>query len=192
MEHVLIVASTAGSTTFLTEVLSEYRAQEVATVQSGGQARRFLLDRTAELVVINAPLPDETGVELALDIAREGLTQVILLLKGERYELTSERLEEGGVLVLQKPLNRAVFWSALKLATAAYHRLRRAQGEAQRLRTQIEDIRLVDRAKWMLVSHLGLSEAQAHKTIEKRAMDMRVTKREVAEGILRTYRNDLN
>ena len=49
------------------------------------------------------------------------------------------------------------------------------------------DIRMVNRAKWLLIDNLGMSEKDAHHYIEKRAMDSRQTRREVAEGIIRTY-----
>ena len=50
-----------------------------------------------------------------------------------------------------------------------------------------EEIRLVDRAKCALIQYLGMSEATAHRYIEKQAMDLRKTKVQIAEGILKTY-----
>ena len=61
------------------------------------------------------------------------------------------------------------------------------QRENQRLQGKIEEIRLCDRAKCALIQHRGLTEPQAHRYMEKRAMDERRTRREVAEEILRTY-----
>jgi response regulator NasT len=61
------------------------------------------------------------------------------------------------------------------------------QTENEHLRQKIEDIRIVDRAKWILVSYMQMNEKEAHRYIEKQAMDLRTTKREVAEGLLKTY-----
>ena len=55
--------------------------------------------------------------------------------------------------------------------------------------SKIEDIRIVDRAKCLLISYLGMSEPQAHKYIEQQAMDKRITKRECADRIIKTYDN---
>ena len=63
------------------------------------------------------------------------------------------------------------------------------QSENRRLVQKLEDIRVVDRAKCMLISYLSMSESEAHKYIEKQAMDKRLTKREIAERILKTYEN---
>ena len=55
------------------------------------------------------------------------------------------------------------------------------------LEEKMEEIRLVNHAKWVLIQNMKLSESEAHKLIEKQAMDSRRTKREVAEGIIKTY-----
>lgn len=97
--------------------------------------------------------------------------------------------EDDGILVISKPINKAVFWSALKLARSAQNQLKRIQDENSRLKQKIEDIRIIDRAKCILISHLGMSEQEAHRYIEKQAMDMRVARRVIAMGILKTYEN---
>ena len=48
----------------------------------------------------------------------------------------------------------------------------------------MEEIRLVNRAKWLLIEQLKMTEAEAHRHIEKQAMDRCVTRRAVAEDIL--------
>ena len=52
---------------------------------------------------------------------------------------------------------------------------------------KIQEIRLVNKAKWALIQCLGMTEEEAHRHIEKRAMDERLTRREVASRILSTY-----
>lgn len=59
--------------------------------------------------------------------------------------------------------------------------------ENSQLKQKIEDIRIVDRAKCILISYLNMSEQEAHRYIEKQAMDLRTTRRAVAESLLRTY-----
>ena len=63
------------------------------------------------------------------------------------------------------------------------------QKENVRLKKQIDDIRLINRAKYILMEYLSMTEAQAHRYLEKQAMDMRVTKAEIAKSILSTYEN---
>lgn len=73
------------------------------------------------------------------------------------------------------------------MATAAYHRLARLKKENSRLVQRLEDIRVITRAKCLLIEYLNMSELAAHKYIEKQAMDLRITKKEVANRILKTY-----
>ena len=66
-------------------------------------------------------------------------------------------------------------------------RFRRMEKKTATLEEKMEEIRLVNHAKWVLIQNMKLSESEAHKLIEKQAMDSRRTKREVAEGIIKTY-----
>lgn len=189
MDSTLIVSYTEKSIAWFTEMLNAASCNHVVALQSCGEARRLLLERDFDLVIINAPLHDETGESLSRHIASKGVSQVILVVKSEFFNAVSSATEDDGVLVVAKPINKAVLWSALQLARAAGKRLTRMQAENSKLKQKIEDIRVIDRAKCILISYLNMGEQDAHRYIEKQAMDMRQTKRAVAEGILKTYEN---
>lgn len=80
-----------------------------------------------------------------------------------------------------------LFYQALHLLIATQNRWQRFDRENQKLRTKMEEVRIVARAKCILVEYLRMSEQQAHRYIEKQAMDMRTSKKDVAENILKTY-----
>jgi len=189
MKSALIVSSTEKGTEFLTELLNAANISQIAAIKTAGEARRLFLEHDFDLVIINAPLKDETGESLSRHIASKGISQVMLVVKSEYYDAVSAVCEDDGVFTVAKPVNKAVFWSALKLTKAAQNRLKREQAENTRLKQKIEDIRIVDRAKCILISHMNMSENEAHRYIEKQAMDMRASKRSIAEGILKTYEN---
>lgn len=188
MENVMIVSNSDKGTSFLYEMLNASICQ-ITAIQSCGEARRILLERDYDLVIINAPLRDETGESFARYVASKEIAQVILVVRSEIFEAVSAVCEGEGILTVSKPLNRTVFWSALTLARSVRNRIKKMQTENSRLKQKIEDIRVVDRAKCILISFLGMSENEAHRYIEKQAMDMRTTKRSIAEGILKTYLN---
>ena len=187
MDSVLIVSCSEKGTESIKEMLDAAEFHQIAALRSCGEARRLFLQRSFDLVIVNAPLKDESGEDFSRQIASEDLSQVILMVRSEHFDAVSAICENDGVLTIAKPVNKAVFWSALKLAKAAQSRLRRGQEENAKLRQKIEDIRVVDRAKCLLISHMNMSEKDAHRFIEKQAMNMRCTKRDVAEGILKTY-----
>ena len=189
MDSALIVSSSEKSIAFFTEMLKAASINQIVTLGTGGEARRLLLKRDFDLVIINAPLPDESGESLSRHIAAKRISQVILVVKSQFFEEISAATEDFGVLTVSKPVDRTLFWTALKFAKSAGSRLRAMEEENKKLKQKIEDIRIVDRAKCILISLLKMSEQEAHRYIEKQAMDMRITKRAVAEGILKTYEN---
>ncbi len=189
MDSALVVSSSEKSIAFFWEMLSSASINTIVTSDNCGEARRLLLERDFDLVVINAPLRDESGESLSRHIAAKGVSQIILVVKSEYFDEISALTEEYGVLTIAKPINRALFWASLKLAKSTDARLKSMRDENSKLKQKIEDIRIVDRAKCILISYLSMSEQEAHRYIEKQAMDMRTTKRAAAEGVLKTYEN---
>ena len=187
MNSVLVISSGEKSTAFFMEILNQQGYDEIVMLKNGGISRRTLTERDFDLCIINAPLSDESGERLAIDIASSGLTQVILIIKAELYDEICEKVEDYGVLTVAKPINKQILWNALKLANAAHHRLTRLKSENNKLLQKIEDIRVIDRAKCTLMGYLKMSEEEAHRYLEKQAMDRRTSKREVANQVLKTY-----
>ena len=196
METVLIVSGTGKNTaqnnaTRATEPYAELlraaSVKQIVVLESAAEARRMLLERDFDLVVVNTPLRDESGESLCRDVVSRGTSQAILVVKSESLGAASAACEAEGVLTVSRPVDNAVFWSALSLAKSARNRMLRVQEENTRLKQKIEDIRIVDKAKHVLTARLNLSEPEAHRFIEKRAMDLRSSRRAIAEGILKTY-----
>ncbi|MDD4840213.1 MAG: ANTAR domain-containing protein [Clostridia bacterium] len=187
IQSILIVSSAEKSLSFFQDILSQTQYEEITAVKTCGEARRLLIERTFDLCIINAPLCDEFGQTFATSIIEEKVNQVILIVRDELYDEISSKVEECGVLTISKPVSRAVFWTALKLANASFNKLHRLKNENSNLNRKIEDISIVNRAKLVLIDYLGMSEEQAHKHIEKQAMDMRTTRANIARNILKTY-----
>ena len=96
-------------------------------------------------------------------------------------------MEDEGILTLSKPVSRSGLLGAIKLLTAMRGKLRKLDRQNQALQEKMQDIRTVNRAKWLLIEIKRMTENEAHYYIEKQAMDMRLSRREVAENIIRTY-----
>jgi len=173
----------------ISDVLASASINNINTVSSAGEARRIFLERDFDIIIIDAPLPDESGEDLARCISAKGLSQVILAVNSEHFNAISSICHNDGILTISKPVDRNIFWSALSLARSVNSRLKRMQEENVKLKQKIDDIRIIDRAKCMLISYLSLTEKEAHRFIEKQAMDLRSTKRAIAEEILKTYAN---
>jgi len=183
----LIVSSSEKSVAFFTEMLNAASCGAVTVLKTGAEARRVLSEHEFDIVIIYVPLPDESGENLSRQIASKETSQVILVVKSEYFDDMCAVTEEAGVLVVARPVDRTIFKSTLRLAKSAQSRLKKMRSENIDLKQKIEDIKIIDRAKYILISYLKMSEQEAHRFIEKQAMDMRATRRSVAEGILRTY-----
>lgn len=189
LKSVLIVSSSEKTGELLEEMLTLNSYSDITTAKSGIEARRLLIDRQFDLCIVSTPLQDEFGTEFAINIAQKSAMQVMLLVKSQLADEVSAKVEDYGIFVLSKPISRQLFWSALKLASAAQNRLMGLQSENRQLQKKIEDIRCIDRAKCLLIENFKVTEAEAHRFIEKQAMDMRITKREVAAAILNKFEN---
>ena len=101
METVLIVSGSEKGAVFFEALLRELSFRDITVLKGAGEARRLAVQRDFDLCIINAPLPDEFGDTLAVDLARKTLTQVILVVKAELYGEISARVETVGVLTCQ-------------------------------------------------------------------------------------------
>ncbi|HEY8389816.1 MAG TPA: ANTAR domain-containing protein [Clostridia bacterium] len=187
MEKALIVSSVQKACDELSLVLQKMNISFIDTASSGAAARVMVLERDFDLCIINAPLKDELGSMLAQDIALNGTCQVILIVKAEIFEETAAKVEEAGVFCLSKPINQQMLWSVLRLAVAAYNKSLRMQRQNTELKSKLDDLKQVSRAKCLLIEKLNMSEQQAHRYIEKQAMDMRMTKIQVAKDIISKF-----
>ena len=144
--------------------------------------KRMLAENVFDIVIINAPLPDEFGTELALDVCEGSGTGVLLLVKAEHYADIHSRVSQYGVLVISKPTNSQAVSQSLR------ERLRRMEQKTASIEEKMEEIRIVNRAKCLLIEQLKMTEKEAHRYIEKQAMDRCVTRRTIAENIISTYK----
>ncbi len=187
MESVLIVSYSDQSLEGISRLLRMLSCNKISTVKTCGEARRLARENNFDLYIINSPVYTESGENLAKELVLNDTSQVIFIVKNDVYEYMSSLVEDSGVLTISKPINKNILWTALKLSKATNSRLKKIQKQKVKLTQKIDDIRIVDRAKCVLISHLNMSETEAHKYIEKKAMDTRCSRREVAETILKNY-----
>jgi len=184
---VLVVSAAEKLNTALLPLLPEARFSPVRVVPGIAAARRLWAERSFDLVIVNAPLPDDVGTGFAIDIADSPGAAVLLLVRSELYEEFHDKATEHGVFTLAKPLNRSLLALALDWMISARERLKRLEKKTLSVEEKMEEIRLVNRAKWLLITELGMEEPQAHRYLEKQAMDRCVPRWVLAEEIIRTY-----
>lgn len=183
----MIISANEQSIVSFSQLLKSEGCQYVDSAKSGSEGRRRIAEREYDLIIINAPLTDEFGDGLANDIARGTNAGVILVVKAELESEVEHRTAECGVFVLGKPLSKQLLYKAIRLLEATRNRLNGVKKENIKLQKKIDDIRIINRAKCILMEYLSMTEPQAHKYLERQAMDLRLTKVEVAKRLLTTY-----
>ena len=189
MENILIVSSTEQGMQNIADLIGEDNYSRRDSASSAESARRLLASQSYDTVFINSPLRDEFGDELARRAAASSDTGVIMFVKNELEAETESKVCTYGVFVIAKPVNKALFYKAVRLLEAVSYRMKGVQSENDRLQRKIDNDRTISRAKAVLMKYLSMSEPQAHKYLEKQAMDLRITKAEVAKRLLSTYEN---
>ncbi len=184
---VLIVSASEKFQSSILSLLPESSYSPIITAASVGEAERDRNQRDFDFIFINSPLPDDAGIRFAVDCCRAGGTVAVLFAAAALYEQVLARVAEHGVFVLPRPIPRDAILRGLNWMTAARERLRNYEKKVQPIEEKMEEIRLVNRAKWLLISELKMSEADAHHYITHQAMDRCASKRAVAEEIIRLY-----
>ena len=186
MEKILIVSSSHKSKKLLIDIVKSSGNYEVLSVDSEISCREIIKSNNFDLIIINAPLKDDYGENLTKFISKNTNSDLILIIKSnDKNQL--HKIEENGIYVMEKPINKFLFMKIINAYIIHRRRYNFILKENEKLKKTISDIKLIDRAKITLVEYLNMSEDESHKYIEKQAMDLRITKVEVAKNILKIY-----
>ena len=184
---VLSVAAAQKFHTSLRSLLPMEKYGPIHTVCDASEARRRILETAYDIILISAPLPDEMGTRLAIHAADKSNAGVLLMVKAEFYSEIAAQVTPCGVFPLQKPTTPQMMLQCMELLCATRERLRRMEQKTATFEDKMAEIRLVNRAKWVLIEKEGLSEEDAHRRIEKQAMDRCVSRRVIAEEIVKQH-----
>ena len=154
---------------------------------SAADALGKIRSKVYDLVIIDGSPACGRSKEAALTAASRTESVVILLDGADMFEKSVMQLSERGIVAVSEPLSKIAVLSAVRTVYAFNMRLARLRDENRNLNKKLEDLKIVDRAKIALVVRLGYTESEAHKYIERQAMNLRTSRRDVAVGILKTY-----
>lgn len=184
---VLLVSAAQSFNSSILNLLPMTDYWPVNTVDSVAAARRAMLERSYDIVIINAPLPDDFGSRLAIDVCSGSGAAALLLVKSEIYNDVYSKVMEYGVFTLSKPTSSQLVGQFLKILCTTRERMRRLEEKQQSVEDKIAEIRVVNHAKWLLIQCLRMTESEAQHYLEKQAMDARISKRQMAENVIKTY-----
>lgn len=180
----LIVSASESFNSALISLLPKPNYSPIHIVKNITAAKQTAAEKSFDFIFINSPLPDDPGMRFAIDTCTAKNTVVVILVKNDILDVVHDRVAEHGVFTLPKPLSRATLLQALSWMVSARECLRRFEAKTLSIEEKMLEIRLVNRAKWRLISEQGMTEPDAHRYIEKQAMNRGISKRNIAQEII--------
>ena len=168
----------------LAEMLAEDGYDVVGQAGDGEKAVALARDLRPDLVVLDVKMPKLDGITAAERIAEERIAPVVILTAFSQRDLVERARDAGAMAYLVKPFSKQDLMPAVEMAVSRFAELQMLEAEVADLTERLEARKAIDRAKSVLQQQLRLSEPDAFRWIQKTAMDLRLSMRQVAEGVL--------
>ena len=157
---------------------------ELTTTSDFNEARRLATERTFNIIIADSG--DGYDTDFAINVA-DSYSTILLLVPNEHFDEISYRVEGYGILTITKPFEPFYFYNMVKIAIAVQYKVQVLSSQTTKLKVKMEEIKQVNRAKMLLMSNMNMSEQEAHRYIEKEAMDRGMKKTAISEEIIKTY-----
>jgi two-component system, response regulator PdtaR len=168
----------------LAEMLAEEGYVVVGQAADGAAAVDLAEQERPDLVILDVKMPVLDGIAAAERIAQARIAPVVILTAFSQRELVDRARDAGAMAYLVKPFTRSDLVPAIEIALSRFTELGELEREIGDLGEQLAARKSVDRAKGVLQKELGLTEPEAFRWIQKTAMDLRRSMREVADGVV--------
>jgi response regulator NasT len=168
----------------LAEMLAEEGYEVVGQAADGEQAVELVTRLRPDLAVFDVKMPKLDGISAAEQVAHDRIAPVLILTAFSQRELVERARDAGAMAYLVKPFGKSDLVPAIEMAVSRFAELSQLEREVADLTERLETRKLVDRAKSVLQAQLGLTEPEAFRWIQKTAMDLRLSMKAVAEGVI--------
>lgn len=181
---ILLVRGTAAEPACLSAFAAAQPYVQLQTVSGLDEARAALGHLHPTLIVVQSDTPDAQELRRCAELAEGAEAVFLLLVRQEAYGAAWRFLQKRGVCVMTWPMEQMILAQTLRNLLLLKKSM---QAQTDQLRSQLQDLKRIQKAKGLLMRQLGMTEQDAHRWIEKAAMDRCVKKREIAETIIRMY-----
>jgi AmiR/NasT family two-component response regulator len=168
----------------LAEMLGEEGYDVVGQAGDGERAVELAEELRPDLVVLDVKMPKLDGISAAQRIAEQRIAPVVILTAFSQRDLVERARDAGAMAYLVKPFSKTDLVPAIEMAVSRFAELQMLEAEVADLTERLETRKMVDRAKGVLQQQLDLSEPESFRWIQKTAMDLRLSMRQVAEGVI--------
>lgn len=166
--------------------LAELGFDEIMECGDGASAVETAMSRLPDIAVLDVAMPGMDGISAAREIRKKLKIPIILLTACYDPDTVKKAGESGIAAFLTKPLREQDLWPAIELAFAHADEIDALKEQVEDLKEDIENRKVIEKAKGVLMRNHGLSEPEAFRKLQKLAMDKRKSMRQIAEAILLT------
>lgn len=157
---------------------------ELTTTSDFNEARRLATERSFNIIIADSG--DGYDTDFAINVA-DSYSTILLLVPNEHFDEISYRVEGYGILTITKPFEPFYFYNMVKIAIAVQYKVQVLSSQTTKLKVKMEEIKQVNRAKMLLMQNMKMTEQEAHRYIEKEAMDRGMKRIAISEEIIKTY-----
>ena len=168
----------------IVEILTGEGYDVVGEADNGEKAVQLAKELKPDLVLMDVKMPLMDGITAAEQIVKARIAPVVLLTAFSQKELVERAREAGAMAYVVKPFTPADLIPAIEIALSRHEEIKALEEEVTDLKEQFATRKLVERAKSLLTTKMGLTEPEAFRWIQKTSMDRRLSMREVAETII--------
>lgn len=168
----------------LVELLTEEGYHVVGEAGDGEEAVKLARELEPDLVIMDVKMPKMDGISAAEIIAEERIAPIVMLTAFSQRDLVERARDAGAMAYVVKPFGASDVVPAIEIAMGRFQEITAIEEELANLEDRLESRKIIDQAKGILQQDLGLTEPEAFRWIQKTAMDMRKSMRDVAEGVI--------
>lgn len=191
MARFLILSRSKDSLLNMKQFLTANNETDVCLMQDIAMAKTVLRERHFDIILYDFPFTEEKHeISFLLNLGDVNNAFIIVVVSQPQYTRMKMKVETYGIFTIVKPIQNIVLDQLLGFAKAANYRYSQYERRNERLLDKIKEIKLVDRAKCLLIENEFMSENDAHKKIEQSAMNSRMTRYEVAKSIVDRYEDE--
>ena len=184
---ILIVSSEKRSAEIIRSGFDSLTNNTTEISHTAKDEKKKLSENNFDIIIINAPLSDEFGENLAASACRKHDASILIMVKKELYNDAIKIADDNGYFCISKPVSKEFLTQTVKILLTAGKKLKKMEKQKEKLETEVDDIKRIRRAQYLLMEKLGMSENEAYKYIEKQSMDLCERKSDVAKRIIMTY-----
>jgi len=169
---------------YLKEVLLRLGHQVVAVAETGQQLAEFCRNMKPDLVITDIRMPGLDGIEVSALMNRDRATPFILVSAHHEEDILTRLADHHIMAYLVKPINEAQLKTTIAVAMQRFQHFLALTKEAADLRQALEDRKVIERAKGILMRRLGVDEEQAFRRLRMMASNQNAKLVEIGRRVL--------